>query len=134
MTGEVNDLKIGLDTKLTRSTNYYTRQDSDNKLTNYYTKQESDTTIENVSIMQVLRYPNWNADLRFFKLGRLTLPNGGHHATITVNACHGWNVNAGLINSKDYNISNYQMTAHIHSSTSSSSRAVFPGCFPSEKK
>ena len=68
----------------------------------------------------------YNATTKYFKLGTLNLPNGGNHAVINFNACFGYGV-AGSINSPSYQIQNYQMTAHIYSSTPATSRQVFVG-------
>ena len=66
-------------------------------------------------------------DYRLYNLGRLNLPNVGHQAIITVNACYGWNINNdGLANVRYYSITNYQMTAHIYSTIPWNSRAIFP--------
>ena len=66
----------------------------------------------------------------FWQLGRLSLPNDGHHATITVNACNGWNLDfrggGSGVNFNSYNITDYQMTTHIYSSTPNTARAVDP--------
>ena len=79
------DIKLGLNTKLTR-------------LTDYYTKQETDSKFANVSRIQAFSYPNMFSETRFFKLGRLNLPNGGNHATISINACYGYGTNSyGLV-------------------------------------
>ena len=114
---------------LTGLTNYYTKQDSDNTLLNYYTKQDSYSKFENVSRTQAFKYPYYNATTyTYHKLGRLNLPNGGHYAVITINACRGSGTNPeGLENASGCEINNNQMTAHIYSSTSNTSRAVFPG-------
>ena len=59
-------------------------------LTNYYTKQDSDNKFGNVSRIQAFKYPYYNATAyTYHKLGRLNLPNGGHHAVITIKACRG---------------------------------------------
>jgi hypothetical protein len=58
----------------------------------------------------------YNPTPKYFKLGTLNMPNGGHHAVINFNACFGYGVANG-INSPSYHIQNYQMTAHIYSST-----------------
>ena len=83
------------------------------------------------SSIQVSDYPHASGSDWFWQLGRISLPNDGHHATITVNACNGWNLNfrggGSGVNSNGYNITNYQMTAHIYSSTPNTSRAVDPG-------
>jgi len=125
----VNDIHIGLDMNLTGLTNYYTKQDSDNTLLNYYTKQDSDSKFENVSRIQAFKYPYYNATAyTYHTLGRLNLPNAGHHAVIIVNACREGGTNPeGLENASGHQINNYQMTAHTYSSTSNTSRAVFPG-------
>ena len=68
----------------------------------------------------------YNGYSKFFKLGTLNMPNGGHHAVINFNACYGYGVAHGL-NSPSYSIQNYQMTAHIYSSTLTTSRSVFNG-------
>jgi len=113
--GPMTDIQIGLDTNLTR-------------LTNYYTKQESDSKFENVSRIQVSSYPYTFSSDRFWHVGRLSLPSDGHHAIITVNACNGRNWNfSGAVNLNGYNITNCQMTAHIYSSKPSTSRAIDPG-------
>ena len=113
-----NDLQISLDMNLSG-------------LMNYYTRQQSDSTFEPVSRILVSDYPYGSGSDWFWQLGRLSLPNDGHHAVITVNACNGWNLNfrSGLSgeNFNGYNITNYQMTAHIYSSTPNTSRAVDPG-------
>ena len=97
----MTDIQIGLDTNLTG-------------LTNYYTKQESDSQVENASRIQVSSYPYTSSSDQFWQLGRLSLPTDGHHAIITVNACNGWNLNFnGAVNFHGYNMTNYQMTAHI---------------------
>ena len=76
----ITDIKIGLDTNLTG-------------LNNYYTKQEPDSKFENVSKIQVYKFPYVYGDYRFYKLGRLNLPIDGHQAIVNVNACCGWNTN-----------------------------------------
>jgi len=80
-TGGVNDLKIGLNVALTG-------------LTKYYIKQDSDSKYNNVSRIQGFKYPYGFGDVRFHKLGRLNLPTGGHHAPISINACHGYGSNS----------------------------------------
>ena len=100
-------------------------------LAKYDIKQQSDSIFEQVARIQVSDYPHASGSDWFWQLGRLSRPNDGHYATITVNACNGWNLNfrggGRGVNFNGYNITNYQMTAHIYSSTPNTSRAVDPG-------
>ena len=80
----------------------------------------------------MFKYPQESSDTRFYKLGRLNLPNGGNQATITINACNGYGTNSeGLKNSFRYYIPNYQMTTHIYSTTAFESISVSQGSFGS---
>ena len=109
------DVQIGLDMNLSGLTNYYTQQDTSSKLLNYYTKEESGSNLENVSRMQVSGYTSTFSSDRFWHVRRLSFPSDGHHAIITMNACNGGNLNfSGALNFGGYNITNYQMTAHIY--------------------
>ena len=83
-------------------------------LTNCYTKQDSDNKFENVSRIQAFKYPYCNATAcTYHELGRLNLPNGGHHAVITVNACRAGGTNPeGLENASGYQ-NDFQMPAQI---------------------
>jgi hypothetical protein len=93
-------------------------------------KQSVKTIINNVSLTQFSGYPNMAADARFYKLGRLNLPNNGHQAVITVNLCYGFNFNNTGLNMPDYQLSNYEMKVHLYSSTPYTSRKCFPESFP----
>ena len=119
MTGEVIDLRIAFNMNLTGLTKCYIKQDSDNKL---------DSKFEHVSRIHAFKCPYYIATAyTYHKLGRLNLPNGGHHAVMSTSACRGWGTTVeGLENSSGNNIPNYQMTAHIYSSTNNTSRVVFP--------
>jgi hypothetical protein len=78
-----------------------------------------------------------NLDIRQYCLGRLTLPQGGHHAYIKVLLCHGFAVSAnGQQNGLRANPSNYTMDIYIYSSDGTSSIALEswgdanpPGCY-----
>ena len=72
-------------------------------------------------------YPNYVGEARYYKLGRLNLPIDGHQAVITINLCYGFNATNHGVNFSGYNIQNYEMKIHLYSSTSWSSRSVFPG-------
>jgi hypothetical protein len=94
-------------------------------------KQSVKDIINSVSLTKFLGYPNMAEDTRFYKLGRLNLPLNGHQAVITVNLCYGFNVNnANSTNFPGYNIQNYEMSIHLYSSTTSTSRSCFPESFP----
>ena len=85
------------------------------------------TNLDNkLSKMHNSKLAIYNPTTKYFKLGTLNLPNGGHHAVINFNACFGYGVASG-INQHAYQIQNYQMTAHIYSSTNNTSRSVFVG-------
>ena len=50
-------------------------------------------SIAKVSRIQVSDYPRASGSDWFWQPGRRSIPNDRHHATITVNACNGWNLN-----------------------------------------
>ena len=83
--------------------------------------------VSNFSQTKFYTYPYYVGEARYYKLGRLNLPIDGHQAVITINLCYGWNVTNHGVNFSGYNIQNYEMKIHLYSSTSWSSRSVFPG-------
>ena len=95
----------------------------------YDIKQSVKTILNNVSPTQFFGYPNYAGDARFYKIGRLYLPIGGHQAVIAINLCYGFNVNNTGLNYAGYIIQNYEMKIYLYSSTPGASRACFPDSF-----
>ena len=92
-------------------------------------RQNVKDIINNVSKTQIFTNPSYGtATSRFYRLGRLNLPIGGNRAIVSINLCFGWGLNtSGLTNQAQHHIPNYNMMVHLHSSTPTTSRAVFLG-------
>jgi hypothetical protein len=64
-----------------------------------------------------------------YRLGTLTLPQGGHQAILNINLCYGFNLGTSL-KSSQVKVSNYQLTMNLYSSNGSSSVIVDPLTYP----
>jgi hypothetical protein len=107
--------------------------DIGNRLNNVANQVNTLTT--NLSNTQYFNYPLADGGAtKFYKIGTLTLPQGGHQAIVQVNLCYGFNTSPGT-NVAEWNMQNYQLNINLYSSNGGftsqgyvgSSRAVDPG-------
>ena len=90
----------------------------------------------NLNLTQHFKYLASSSSTQYYKLGTLTLPQGGHQAIIQVNLCYAYNFNPGNItNVSQWYLQNYQLNINLYSGNGKmlngalvgASRAVDPG-------
>jgi len=102
---------------------------ANNALTTANNALTTATNLSNNIKTMYFSYPLYNGSItQFYKLGTLTLPQGGHQAQINLNLCYGYNISSG-INAAQYKIQNYQLCINIYSSNGACSRKVDPSSF-----
>jgi hypothetical protein len=99
------------------------------------------STVNNITTSifntQNFKYTLSSNATKYYKLGTLTLPQGGNQAIIQINLCCGYNLNStSLPNLFNYYLQNYQVNINLYSSNGAvningkyfgSSRSVDPG-------